>query len=174
MLVLKAQAGDRESMDAVVTRWQPRLRPLAVAWARDEATADDAIQEMWISVARGIRGLRDPARFGAWAGQILRRRCTDQARGAARRRSHETATRPRAHTDQRTESDGQDALERAIARLEPETQAMLRLLYIHAQSIATISELTGVPEGTVKSRLHRARATLADALQAPQDTGVNQ
>src|SRR5690242_9505371 len=81
LLVTLVQLGDRPATEALARRWQPRLLRTARRLVGAEL-APGAVQEAWISILRGIGGLRDPQRFAPWAFGILRRRCADAIRGA--------------------------------------------------------------------------------------------
>ena len=81
-LVLRGQGGDREAMRSLVDLLHPRL--VAHAWhlTGDRNAADDVVQEAWLAIVRGLRRLRDPARFRSWALKIVTFKCRDWIRRA--------------------------------------------------------------------------------------------
>lgn len=160
-LVVRSQAGDAEALDGLVRIWHPRLLVLARSWSRDDAAAADAVQEAWISITRGLRKVRDPATFGAWAARIVKRRCADEARKEKRVSERAKRARPPVGVEGRGVSA---ELDEAIAALDSASQTLLRLHYGQGMGLGQIAAVLGVPEGTVKSRLFRARGAIARRL----------
>jgi RNA polymerase sigma factor (sigma-70 family) len=89
-LVSLSQAGSIEALDRLARRWTPRVLRYAtrVLGGSGDAveTARDVVQDTWIGVIRGLRGLRDPAQFPAWIYGIATRKCADTIRKRKRRR----------------------------------------------------------------------------------------
>src|SRR5262245_59827530 len=88
-LVSLSQAGSREALDGLARRWTPRLLRYAarVLGGSDSAeAARDVVQDTWIGLIGGLRGLRDPAQFPAWIYGIATRKCADAIRRNTRRR----------------------------------------------------------------------------------------
>lgn len=117
---------------------------------------DDCFQETWLKVARHAGSYDCGRRFSAWLFQIAVNVCRDWWRSPGRRL--EPCAEPpeqavRAHTAQvEAALDGR----RLLAILTPEQREVLLLRYYHGMSEAEVAAVTGVPEGTVKSRLHAA------------------
>ncbi len=170
LLVIRCQEGDEAAIAELVARWHPRLVRYAWRLTGNESTARDVVQESWIAVVRGIARLDDPACFPAWIYRVLHRRATDWIRGEQRRRKlHgelENAELIRADEARNAPASGSSAgrdLRGAIDRLPADDKAVLTLKYLEEFSIAEIADALGLPEGTVKSRLHYAREKLAKA-----------
>jgi RNA polymerase sigma-70 factor (ECF subfamily) len=116
---------------------------------------DDATQEALIAVLRNIGGLREPEAVRGWARTIATREAVRVARRGRRETPVETLdARLPAHGDATTVVEIRDQL----ARLEPEHRAVLVLRDLEGLDEASVASLLDVPTGTVKSRLHRARA----------------
>ncbi|MFT5423767.1 MAG: RNA polymerase sigma-70 factor (ECF subfamily) [Phycisphaerales bacterium] len=163
LLVLRAQAGDEDAFRGLVRLWTPRLTRHASRWLADVNTAADAAQEAWISIARSLRTLDDPARFTPWAYRIVQHKCVDLIRKDAR---HAAAVRRSAgSTDPQQPSESVDAVRLALRRLEPERRALLSLHYVDGLGVGQLAEVFSVPTGTVKSRLFAARNELKQILQ---------
>ena len=151
----------------------PRLVGTAGLILRDADAADDAAQETLVRAWRDLPGLRDPDRFDAWLHRILVRACGDQARRRQRDRNRRTDVEPERHA-----SDGsqrladRDEMERALARLSVEQRTAVVLHYYVGLSHPEVAEATGLPIGTVKSRLSRALDLLQAALAAGARVGV--
>ena len=161
-------------MDAFTKLIAERIEPMsrtAMAIIGHEADARDAVQEALASIWRSLPGLRDHSRFEAWSMRILvhaSRRLARQRGGRSLREFPIEAPSGAANpvgtgfAAALTEPDvsGRDALERAFDRLDPNSRALLVLHHLDERPVADIASILGLPEGTVKSRLHRARADL--------------
>lgn len=145
---------------------QALLRRLALALARDEASADDLVQEAQVRALRW----HGPAPVG-WLVSVVRRLAATERRATARRARREAeVARPEA------EPPDQDALARRLdlqawlgqrlCTLPPEQSHALALRYGDGMSPAAISAHLGVPEATVKTRLRRGLAGLRKGLDA--------
>lgn len=108
-LVIQCQLGDSAAFRCLVERWHPRILRHAYRFTQDEEAARDVAQETWLSVVRGLKGLRDPARFPGWVLKIAANKARDcvrreHTRGSAQGRpevgasqsgvSRESASRP--------------------------------------------------------------------------------
>ncbi len=169
LLVIEAQLGDRACLDLLVDRWSGRLLGAARRHTGDGAAAEEVSQEAWGAIAKGLSRLRDPALFGAWAHGIVRRKAADwvAARGRERRETARTRGAEPRGGSAGIRADGEElvGLRRAIRRLPAERRAILFLLYGEGLSVGQIASLLEVPAGTVKSRLHQARAELRGLLE---------
>lgn len=179
MLVLSCQSGDARALELLARRWHPRLLRHAYRLTGNREAAADAAQDAWIGIVRGIRGLRDPARFGSWALQIVRNKSRDWIRGEARRRGAEREMESRESAgeglrggvshDKLGETAHADAdvanLRRAMAHLSDVQRVILRLFYVEDRSVGEISEILTLPPGTVKSRLFYARRRLRESVE---------
>ncbi len=170
-LVLRAQDGNRPAMGELVTRWNGRLVGFAMSQTGRDDAARDAVQSAWLAAARDIHRLRDPASFGAWILRIVANQCADHIRAASRaRRAEQAATRDRANrianpSPGAGDSDETTRVREAIAMLGPAQREILGLHYGAGLGVVAIASLLGVPEGTVKSRLHAARNELKPLLE---------
>lgn len=167
LLVLRAQS-DPNEFEGLVNRWHVVLWRHAYRMTRDVDAAWDVVQEAWCSIYRGLSGLEDAAAFPKWAFCIVTNKCRDLARRAKRR---ETAmSRYEAHLKA---LDGQpkanERIEAALARLEPDLRVLVGLYYEDLFSIREIGEITGDPEGSIKSRLYRARRELRRMMEETDD-----
>lgn len=132
----------------------------------DRAGADDVVQETLLRAWRTPRILEDPATARAWMFTVARHLVIDESRSARRR--HEVLL-PEA--PERESPDATDALfeamlvEEALAGLSVEHRAVIVRAYYGGRSVAGIAEELGIPEGTVKSRLHYGLRALRLALQ---------
>jgi RNA polymerase sigma-70 factor (ECF subfamily) len=175
-LVERAQRGDHEAFDALAGDAYHRLYAIARRILRDGYAAEDAVQDTLVRAWRDLRGLRDRDRFEAWLHRLLVNACHDQVR-RRRRRPLEV---PVLSIDQPAVEDrlGQlvdrDELERAFLQLTVQQRAALVLTHYVGLSPAEVSQIMGIPVGTVYSRLHygsRAmRAVIAGTPEVPAAT----
>jgi RNA polymerase sigma-70 factor (ECF subfamily) len=172
-LVSLSQAGSTEALDGLARRWTPRLlryttRVLGGSGDAVE-TARDVVQDTWIGVIRGLRGLRDPGQFPAWIYGIATRKCTDAIRANTRRRRLDAgvaAGEAGESVASPASSEQQLDLANAIRGLPPIHRAAVHLFYLEELTVEEIASVLGIPAGTVKSRLHHAREALKRQLGA--------
>jgi RNA polymerase sigma-70 factor (ECF subfamily) len=171
-LVEQARSGDRAAFDALVRSRIETVYRTSLAILGDTADAADATQETFVSAWCARGSLRDPDRFDAWLGRINVNACREALRRRSRNRVREIrlpepqedgepASTERA-LDERTAQA--DVFDRAFGRLSVDDRAVLVLHHLQERPVAEIAAVMGAPEGTVKSRLHRARAALESAL----------
>ncbi|MCA9293709.1 MAG: RNA polymerase sigma factor [Phycisphaerales bacterium] len=172
LLVLRCQDGEKSAWRQLATEWHPRLLAHARRLTGRADAADDAVQEAWIAITRGLRKLDDPAAFRAWAYRIVSHKCADCIRKWKRERTLErrvACANPRGlASDSHAEADheGEDAqLRNAIRSLPAELHAVVALCYGEGMGIAEIAHALSIPPGTVKSRLFTARKKLAEAIE---------
>jgi RNA polymerase sigma factor (sigma-70 family) len=157
-VVRAAQRGDPAAMDALVRELAPYVRRVCGAIALD--AGDDAVQETFIAVLRGLRGLREPAALHGWVRRIAVRESVRVARGCDVTPDDwaELVAAPAPDLDAVLD------VREALSGLSPEHRAVLVLRDLDGLPEAEVAALLDVPEGTVKSRLHRARAALREVL----------
>lgn len=173
-LVVSAQAGDREAFDALATALYDRLYAVARRILRDGYASEEAVQECLIRGWRELRSLRDPSRFEAWMHRLVVNSCHDQGR-KARRFAVEVAEIKLDRSDPADDFArvvNADELERGFLQLPVGHRAVLVLTHYLGMSAPEVSEVLGIPVGTVHSRLHYAvramRAVLSrSSVEAP-------
>lgn len=142
---------------------------VALGVLRNREDAEDVAQEAFLRAYRNFHRLRDRKRFRAWLARIAWRLALDRRRAAGRRERRELASvdlAPAPTAEDLTASrEFQRHLERAIEELPKKLRLALILAAIEGHDLHEVARLLGVPEGTVKSRLHLARKQLAEKLQ---------
>jgi RNA polymerase sigma-70 factor (ECF subfamily) len=155
-LVRAAQHGDAIAMNDLLDLLTPYVGRLCGPIALQDAP--DATQEALITIFRKLRQLREPAALFGWARAITVREAVRVARRAGRTEAAELHDVP-AVSDQQLATDIRDVLD----RLSPQHRAVLVLRDLEGLDEQTAGALLAVPEGTVKSRLHRARRSFREA-----------
>jgi RNA polymerase sigma-70 factor (ECF subfamily) len=161
-LVRAAQGGDALAMDELLTLVTPYVTRLCRPIAPHDAA--DAVQESLLAVFRGLRTLRDPQAFYGWVRTATVREAVRVARRTFAEEPADPADLARlgglgTHADGELPADVRDAL----ARLPVRHRAVLVLRELEGLDEATVAALLGVPQGTVKSRLSRARSSFRKA-----------
>jgi RNA polymerase sigma factor (sigma-70 family) len=169
LLAVRCQLGERPAFDALIARWHgPLWRYLRSL--SGEQSADDLAQETWIRVFRGIARLREPMKLRAWLFGIAHRVAMDRLRDKYAVPSMVDMDVTSVENDDQTVNleDEIATLEHELARLPMVEREVLTLFYLRELSLEEIAEVLGIPVGTVKSRLFRARRMLRRELH---DTG---
>lgn len=138
----------------------------AVRWLGNDAEAQEAAQEA-ARRAWAARASYDPARpFYAWYYRILKNLClNEKARRATRARNPPEPAPSRPGADaQLVAAEQAVAVQRAMERLKPDQREVLELRHFQDLSYAEMAAVLEVPEGTIMSRLFRARRALRRAL----------
>jgi RNA polymerase sigma factor (sigma-70 family) len=152
-LVRRAQRGDVAALDELIGELSPYLGRVCGAVAVE--ARDDALQETLIAIVRNLRGLRHPAAVHAWARRIAVREAVRTAR------RNETTPFDPAQLEATPVPDAAMAaveVSQILETLLPEQRAVLVLRHFQGLTESEIAEVLRVAPGTVKSRLHRARA----------------
>lgn len=133
----------------------------------DRAGADDVVQETLLRAWRTPRILeQDPATMRAWMITVARNLVVDEARSARRRHEQPVSEPPeRAHGDDTDALFDAILIQEALASLSADHRAVVVKAYYGGLSTAQTAAALGIPEGTVKSRLHYALRGLRLALQ---------
>ncbi|KOY56049.1 RNA polymerase sigma factor [Streptomyces sp. XY332] len=166
LLVVRCQLGERQAFHELVRLWHDPLWRYVRGMVGSPHLADDLAQEAWVSVVRGLPRLREPERFAPWLFTIARRTVADHVRQMYRvPQTTEVETDDVAAADDGF-GDVLTALEIEVglSGLPPLEREVLILFHLEDLPLAACAEVVGVPPGTVKSRLHRARRMLRDVL----------
>jgi RNA polymerase sigma-70 factor (ECF subfamily) len=168
--------GDKEAFAELVRRHEHRVYNLALRMTGRPEDARDAAQEAFLSAYRKLGSFRGDARFGTWIHRITLNACYDFLR---KRRRGPFLDRLADHDlegppvpDHADASIGSIDVERALAALPEDHRAVLVLHDVQDLAYEEVAEILGVPVGTVKSRLHRARVALARELGPGPGPGV--
>ena len=176
-LVDEARAGSVDAFEGLVRRYQVRVVNYALALVRDAAEAEDVAQETFIRSYRALKGFRGDSSFKTWLYSIA----TNTARTHLERRGRQP------HLEDRSREDGlqpagaadvssgvpdveetlmkREAIDGALAALPEELRLAVVLRDVEGLEYKEIAIITGVPLGTVESRIFRARQRLRPLLR---------
>jgi RNA polymerase sigma-70 factor (ECF subfamily) len=157
-LVLRAQTGDREALDALLASVQEPLYRYLLSLVGERQLAEDVLQETFIRVYRKLGWLREPALFRPWTYRIATREAfrhlKREQRWAEQVRDEEALNAlPAPPAREEFAAVSTARLHETIAGLSPASRAVVVLYYLHEMSLEETAEVLGVPLGTVKSRL---------------------
>lgn len=166
-------SGDDEAYRVLVDREKDQVIGLCRRVLRDPQLAEDVAQEAFIQAYRALPTFRGDGAFGAWVGRIASRLAYARLKRPAELRADPTRedgwlVDPGAGVDpQLAILDGERRIEvqRAISTLPEHQRRIVEMRFYRGMSLEEISSATGAPLGTVKSRLHRALATLRERLE---------
>lgn len=163
-LITCGQTGDRQALERLLKRWQPKLFSYACSQVRDQDGAADVVQEALIVISKDLHRLKDPAAFPKWAFQILHRRACDwiKIQQRQRRNSQSLIQDPE---DLVSDDKHELSLFDNLHLLEVGQYQVVRLFYLEGFSVGEIAEIVNVSAGTVKSRLFSARQKLKDLYE---------
>jgi RNA polymerase sigma-70 factor (ECF subfamily) len=171
ILVLDFQAGSVPALEHLVTRWQKRLWRHAYSLTGDADGAWDVTQEAWLGILRGIGRLDDPAKFPGWAFRIVTNKACDWVRRRRKSRPSESwASQEQSSDNESQRSELASDLNRILHRMPTDMSVVLSLHYLEGFGVAEVARILCIPEGTVKSRLHAARAAFKGLWQPPGET----
>ena len=167
--IRQAAAGDRAAFGRLVLRHQDAVITAARYLVRDPEDAEDVAQEAMARAYRNFARLHDRGRFQPWLVRIAWRLAVNRRRGDGRRAGRERALAPgpeRADAEALVLSrEFEEHLWRAVDGLPERLRAVVLLCAAQGYEVREVAAALAVPEGTVKSRLHRARRVLAEKLQ---------
>ena len=189
-LAARAAAGDMGAFDALVTLLGGRVFSVAVRLLQDRGEAEDLSQEVFVALYHHLPEFRGESRLSTWVYRITRNRALNRLK-FLKRRHHgtqsdvddpilggavadpDTASGAFRDPERRLQTKAlSQELELHLRALPEEQRTLVILRDLEDLSYDEIADVTGLPLGTVKSRLHRARAELAQRLRPRLDAFV--
>jgi RNA polymerase sigma factor (sigma-70 family) len=176
-LVSASRAGEVAALGELLERHRASLYAAALARLRDRDEALDQVQETFLVALTRMDDLRDPDAVAGWLHAVLRNGCLMRLRRAGREVLTSAvadvvdATGPEALLEQRALSDWVWSALDALP--DEERLAVVLRHFTRCTSYESIASVTGVPIGTVRSRLNRGRSRLVDELTATADAAYD-
>lgn len=180
LLVEAFREGKPGAFDAIVRTHQDRVYAFCLRMLADREDALDIAQEVFLSAYRNMAGFRGEASLSTWLLRIAANRSLNRIRQRATRAAREVMSiEPQEDGDSPFQPPGREEdrpdrmmesretrkiLEAAIANLDEDSRMLVLLSDVEGFSYEELSEAVGIPLGTVKSRLHRARMALRKML----------
>jgi RNA polymerase sigma-70 factor (ECF subfamily) len=174
VLVQRVLGGDDGAFAGLVARHRDRGIRFAMAMLGDAADAEEALQDAFVRAYRGLKGCREPGRFGAWFLRILVNRC--RTRGARRRTGamfvHDEAALERAAAPRGPDPEWREEIDRALARLDALQREAFLLKHVEGLEYEEMARLTGARIPALKMRVKRACDHLRVLLREGDDVRV--
>ncbi|HEX3694260.1 MAG TPA: sigma-70 family RNA polymerase sigma factor [Polyangia bacterium] len=182
LLIGRLKARDEQAFNEIVGRYGDKVFSLVYRMIGSRPEAEDIAQEVFVTVFKTIDGFRGESKFSTWLLRIAANQCKNRIKYLARRPVGAAAF------DETVDSDGDAALpapaqghidapdvlmeaaemesltQAAIAELDEDHRLLIVLRDVEELSYQEIGEITGLAEGTIKSRLHRARMSIKEHL----------
>lgn len=170
-LVLRCQQGEPAGFEQLVHDWERKLFFYARRLVANDEDAWQILQEVWLQVLRGIRSLRDPGRLPVWLYAVTRNTVMNHHREEyARERSLDETESVESPRESDFEAfDDAELVYHGLARISRVDREVLTLFFLQDLSIDEVSEVLGIPSGTVKSRLFKAKKSLREILKSEGD-----
>jgi len=177
-LVERWQSGDEAAFEALVRGHERRVFGLLMRMLGNRDDALDVAQETFLSLHRHGHRFRREARFSTFVYRVAANAALNRRRSLGRKRAREQALarrqavgfdRPQSPRDPEAAAVGvevQERVQQALLELPDDLRMTLVLYDLEGQSYSEIAEALQIPEGTVKSRIHRARNALREHLRS--------
>lgn len=164
--------GDMLALEGLFLKYQSTVYQTALGVTRDPQVAEEVLQDTFFRLYRNAGRLDGSLPLAPWLYRVAINLCYNRLKGlrAWTDSFHELAERlftPSSTSPERAaeRNELQALVQSALAELDPKHRAVLVLYYLHDYAVHEIAEITGVPEGTVKSRLYHARKLLRQRLE---------
>ena len=153
-----------EALETLLGRYEQKVFRLAVTMLRDAGRAQEVTQDIFVKLWRAFPAYDGRAAVSTWLYAIARNTCLSALRAQSYRQTMALNEAPEPSAPPPAMTSALD-WERVLARLPDTQRHAITLFYFEERSITEVAAMLGVPEGTVKSQLHRARRALADMLE---------
>ncbi len=182
-VIESCKAGNEKAFAEIVFHSQKKVFNIAYRMLGNFEEAKDLAQEVFISVFESIKDLREEIKFDAWLTQITLNHCRNRWKYLKRRQyfnseslddpiETEDGNIPKAIVDPSDSPETlyekksiQEFIQRGLLELKEDQRELLVLRDLQGFSYGEMGELLGLPEGTIKSKLHRARMELKEVLE---------
>ena len=182
-VIENCKAGDEKAFSEIVLQRQKKVFNIAYRMLGNSEEAKDLTQEVFISVFASIKYLKEEIKFDAWLTQITLNHCRNRWKYLKRRQyfnsdslddpiETEDGSVPKAVYDPSDDPETvlekkmiQELIQRGLLKLKEDQRELLVLRDLQGYSYEEMGETLGLPEGTIKSKLHRARMDLKEVLE---------
>jgi len=181
-LLRRLRDRDERAFRELIEGHRDRVYNITYRMLGNRAEAEDVAQEVFITVFKTIDQFREESKFSTWLYRVTVNHCKNRIKYLARRHDRDrdeldensqaangaiAGSPPRTPQPDRALEGAQmeEVLQKAIRDLDDDHRIVVVLRDVEDMSIEEICEITGLPDGTVKSRLHRARLALRKKLQ---------
>jgi RNA polymerase sigma-70 factor (ECF subfamily) len=182
-VIESCKAGDEKAFEEIVLHCQKKVFNIAYRMLGNAEEAKDLAQEVFLSVFESVKDLKEEAKFNAWLTQITLNHCRNRWKylkrrqyfstdslddpietedGSVPRAIYDPSDNPEIHFEKKMI---QQLIQRGLLKLKEDQRELIVLRDLQGFSYEEIGESLGLPEGTIKSKLHRARMDLKEVLE---------
>lgn len=180
ILIKKAAKGDKKSFELLMDEYMGVIYNVALRMSDNRDDADDMTQEILIKIFRSIASFKGNSKFSTWVYRVAVNTCLDELKkkknkkyisldadfgneeGESRIEIRDEAPSPERRAEQK---ELREIVASAISKLSDEHKTVIVLRDLRGLSYSEIAEILGCNDGTVKSRINRARAQLKGILE---------
>lgn len=163
-----ARNGDKEAFSRLIQETKSKLYKTGMAILKNDDDVCDALQETLINAYKNIKNLKNPEYFNTWIIRIMINSCYDIIRKNERITKINEKIQPNTDNYYDIYCEQSD-LEKVLNKLDNELRVVTVLYYYDDFKVKDISQILNIPEGTVKSRLARARKNLINIYKLNED-----
>ncbi|WP_313894088.1 sigma-70 family RNA polymerase sigma factor [Psychrobacillus sp.] len=160
-MVEKAIKGDEEAFLELLHCYQEALYRTAISYLKNEGDALEAVQEVTYRAYRNIKTVKEPAYFKTWLIRIMMNYCQDALKKSKREVPKDRITSMQSVSEDFTFLE----VEEALGSLSDYERELLHLKYFEDVKIKDIAVMWNTPEGTIKTRLHKALRALRTSFE---------
>lgn len=166
LLIMQICEGNAKSLTLFVKRWQVKLVWFSFQVIHDKEEAQDIVQESWQGIIKGLQNLKEVRNYKSWMYRVIRNKSIDRIRKLQRERSAMEGLKLEGIQNEGSSNteENTDIVLKVLQTLTNDLKEVLQLFYLERQSVEDIVVILGIPSGTVKSRLFRAREQMKSSL----------
>lgn len=173
------QDGDLDALGAMAILLLPKLAAIARARFSDKNLADEALQEFWIKIINKANSFKHDSKVSTWAYQIVNNTYLDLIRRESKRSYlNEELSLVESKADDAMEfaeaSASEMTVKTALLKIPKDQAEAVALVWLDGFSIEESAKILGIPANTVKSRISRGKAALAEVLRELDPRAGNQ
>jgi RNA polymerase sigma-70 factor (ECF subfamily) len=158
-VLARARAGDRAAMESLLATVAPTIRRFAMRMCKNEADADDTLQDALLAIATELAGYEGRSTFSSWAFAVARSACMRRRRGLKNKPAEELGDYESIESSPEDQAAASEVA-RALEELPAEHRDVLLLRDVEGMTAPEAAKVLGVSVDALKSRLHRARIAL--------------
>jgi RNA polymerase sigma-70 factor, ECF subfamily len=152
-----------DALEQLLERYEKKVFRMAVMMLRDHGRAEEVTQDIFLKLWRALPSYDGRAALSTWIYTIARNTCLTALRSEAYRKTTSLDTAREPATTGAGPIDM--ALQQCLERLPEIQREVITLFYFEDRNVAEVAKALDLPEGTVKSHLHRARRALGEMLE---------
>ena len=163
-LIERCRTGDDSAFGELVDRYKNLVYAMVYRMVPDRSQVDDLAQEVFLKVHRGLPYFRGDARLSTWIYRIVSNVCLQARASGLRMRPATARLEPGAHDTSFADLELRDRLDKAMEQLPENYRLLIAAHYLQGVQYEALAETLGIPVGTVKTHLYRAKKRLRELL----------